>query len=86
MERNVLFSAIWFATLSTSCGSESSMSMDAGRGFMPSSESTISEFDVARNFSRACSFVVNETDETPSIPLTKPSTAWMSASDASSAT
>ena len=53
---------------------------------MPSSESMMSEVDAARKFSSACSFVVKETEDTPSSPLTKSSTVWMSASEASSAT
>ena len=84
MEANVEFCSIWLATSSTSFGSESSTSMEAGSGFCPSSASMMSEFDVALKFSSAWSFVVKSTDATPSMPRMKSSTLSMSDCEASS--
>ena len=68
---NVLFASSWFATPSTIWGSESSTSIDAGSGLLPSSCSMMPGVVVdASKFSRAWSFVVNETFATPSRPRT----------------
>jgi len=87
MERKVSSPSMAPAISSTFWGSDRLTSMEAGRGFVPSSCSMISGLVVMEllKFSRAWSLVVNPTLSTPPMERTEFMTASMDSWGASSA-